>query len=264
VIDADATVAALTERPGRTALLLDFDGSLAPIVERAGDARPLPDAPAVLARLAGGLGRVAIVSGRPVGFLARHLPVDGLALVGLYGMEQSIAGTYSVDPRVRPYLVAVAAATTELEAALAPELIEPKSGISVTVHWRPVPERAAAILEVAHEIAIRHGLAVMQTRMAVELRPPIDVDKGDATNALVEGFEVAAFAGDDRGDLPAFAALNRAYADGRLRRAVRIGVLSPEAPPEMADAVDVLVDGPAALLALLARVADEIGEPVGR
>ena len=88
MIDADATVAALSEQPDRTALLVDFDGSLAPIVERAGDARPLPDAPTTLARLANGLGRVAIVSGRPVGFLARHLPVDGLALVGLYGMEQ--------------------------------------------------------------------------------------------------------------------------------------------------------------------------------
>ena len=92
MIDADATVAALTERPGATALLVDFDGSLAPIVDRAGDARPLPDAVPLLARLATGLGRVAIVSGRPVGFLARHLPVDGLALVGLYGMEYSIDG----------------------------------------------------------------------------------------------------------------------------------------------------------------------------
>ena len=101
----------------RTALLFDFDGSLSPIVERTEDARPLPDAPVVLARLAAWLGRVAIVSGRPVGFLARHLPVDGLALVGLYGMEQSIDGAYSVDPRVEPYLVAVAAATAEFAGA---------------------------------------------------------------------------------------------------------------------------------------------------
>jgi len=262
VIDADATVAALTERPDRTALLVDFDGSLAPIVERAADARPLPDAPAVLARLAAGLGRVAVVSGRPVGFLARHLPVDGVALVGLYGMERSVDGAYAVDPRVRPYLVAVAAATAELEAALPPEVVESKSGISVTLHWRPVPDRAAAIIELAHEIATRYGLAEMQTRMAIELRPPIDVDKGAATANLVTGLDVAAFAGDDRGDLPAFAALTRAVADGRLQRAVCIGVSSVEAPPELAEAVDLVVDGPVGLLALLARVADEIGEPV--
>lgn len=263
MIDADATVAALTARPDRTALLVDFDGSLAPIVERAADARPLPDAVNVLARLAKGLGRVAIVSGRPVGFLARHVPIDGLVLVGLYGMEQSSDGVYSVDPRVAPYLVAVAAATAELEGRLPRELVEPKSGMSVTLHWRPAPERADEIVAVAHEIAARHGLTELRTRMAVELRPPIEVDKSGATHTLIDGFEVAAFAGDDHGDLPAFAALARAVADGRLQQAVRIGVHSTEAPPELAGAVDLLVDGPTGLVELLTRVADEIGEPVG-
>ena len=263
MIDADATVAALTAQPGKTALLVDFDGSLAPIVARAADARPRPGAVSVLARLVTRLGRVAIVSGRPVGFLARHLPVDGLVLVGLYGMEQSIDGAYSVDPRVQPYLVAVAAATAELEERLPRELVEPKSGISVTLHWRPAPERADHMLAVAHEIAGRHGLTELRTRMAVELRPPIEVDKAVATDNLTEGFEVGAFAGDDRGDLPAFAALARAVTDGRLRGAVRIGVHSTEAPPELAGAVDLLVDGPAGLAELLTRVADEIGEPVG-
>jgi trehalose 6-phosphate phosphatase len=133
----------------------------------------------------------------------------------------------------------------------------------VTLHWRPAPDRADAIVEIAHEVGARHGLAEMRTRMAIELRPPIEVDKSHATRTLVEGFEVGAFAGDDRGDLPAFAALTRAAAEGRLRRAVRIGVHSTEAPPELEGAVDLIVDGPAGLLALLTRVADEIGEPVG-
>src|SRR2546430_1833288 len=88
----------LTALLDRSAFLVDFDGSLAPIVGRADNARPLPGALPVLGRLANRLGRVAIVSGRPVGFLARHLGVDGLALVGLYGMERSIDGAYSVDP----------------------------------------------------------------------------------------------------------------------------------------------------------------------
>jgi trehalose 6-phosphate phosphatase len=263
VIDADATVAALTGRPDRTALLVDFDGSLAPIVGRADDARPLPGALSVLSRLATRLGRVAIVSGRPVGFLARHLGVDGVALVGLYGMERSIDGAYSVDPRVEPYRAAVAAATAELEARLPAEVVEPKAGLSVTLHWRPAPEQADTIREIARDVGRRHGLAELRTRMAIELRPPIDVDKSGATRALVEGFEVGAFAGDDRGDLPAFAELARAVEDGRLQRAVRIGVHSSEAPPELAAAVDLIVDGPAGLLALLARVVDEIGEPVG-
>jgi trehalose 6-phosphate phosphatase len=258
VIDADATVAALTVRPDRTALLLDFDGSLSPIVDRAEDARPLPDVVDVLGRLTAKLGRVAIVSGRPVGFLAEHLPVEGLAFVGLYGMEQTLGGEYAVDARVQPYLAAVAAAAAELERRLPPELVEPKSGISVTVHWRPAPERADEIVAIARELASRHGLAELSTRMAIELRPPIDVDKGVPVAALVDGFDTAAFAGDDYGDLPAFAALDAAVSGGRVQRAVKIGVTSTEAPPELARVVDVVVDGPPGLVALLRRVADAI------
>jgi trehalose 6-phosphate phosphatase len=262
VIDVDATVAALTARPERTALLVDFDGSLAPFVAHAEEARPLPGAVDVVERLVAGLGRVAIVSGRPLSYLTRSVPIDGLAYAGLYGMERSIGGEHAVDPRVRPYLVAVAAATAELEELLPSELIEPKAGISVTLHWRPAPERAGEILAVAHEVATRHGLAELQTRYAIELRPPVDIDKADPTRSFVDGFDTAAFAGDDYGDLPAFAELARLVHDGRLERAIRIGVHSTEAPPELVDAVDVIVDGPPGLLALLARVADEIGEPV--
>ncbi|HWS47403.1 MAG TPA: trehalose-phosphatase [Acidimicrobiia bacterium] len=259
MLDADATIAALTETPGRTAVLADFDGSLAPIVERPEDARPLPEATAVLDRLASRLGRVGIVSGRPVGFLAAHLPDPRLVLVGLYGMERRVDGERRVDPRVEPYLGAVAEAGDELEPRLPAGVVERKAGISVTLHWRPTPDRAAEIVAAGEDTARRLGLDVYRSRKAIELRPPIAVDKGAVVRELVDGYAVAAFAGDDTGDLPAFAALAQSCADGAIGRAVRIGVHSPEAPPELDGAVDVVVDGPAGLVALLARVADEIG-----
>lgn len=258
MLDADATIAALSRRPERTALLVDFDGSLSPIVERPEDARALPEAVTQLGRLAAGLGLVGIVSGRPVEFLSTHVAVAGLTYAGLYGIERCTDGVRSVDPRVEPYLDAVAAATSDARERLPGELVEPKAGVSVTLHWRSSPERAGAVTTVAEELARRHGLALLRTRMAVELRPPIGVDKGDATRALVDGFEVGAFAGDDTGDLPAFKALTAAVDAGALGQAVRIGVHSPEAPPELVTCVDVLVDGPAGLAALFARVADEI------
>ncbi len=258
MLDVDATIAALTRQPDRTALLVDFDGSLSPIVERPEAARPLPEAITQLARLAGRLGRVGIVSGRPVEFLAAHVPIAGVTYAGLYGIERLIGETRSIDPRVEPYLDAVAAATSEARERLPADLVESKAGVSVTLHWRPSPDRAEEVRAVAEEVAGRHGLAQLRTRMAVELRPPVGIDKGDATRTLVEGFAVGAFAGDDTGDLPAFAALTTAVDDGALAQAVRIGVQSPEAPPELAASVDVLVDGPAGLAALLARVADEI------
>jgi trehalose 6-phosphate phosphatase len=254
VADVDATIAALTARATQTVLLVDFDGSLAPIVEHAEDARPLPEAIEVLERLAARLGRVGIVSGRPVEFLVTHLPIAALTFVGLYGLERLVEGRRVIHPGAEPYLDAIAVATEELRRALPPEVVEPKAGVSVTLHWRPAPDRAEEMLTLAADLASRLGLAQLRTRFAIELRPPLDIDKGDVTRELVAGFEIGAFAGDDVGDIPAFLAL----ADAGLRRAVRIGVNSPEAPSGLGEMVDVLVEGPEGLVALLARVADEI------
>jgi trehalose 6-phosphate phosphatase len=261
VLDADATIAVLTREPARTALCVDFDGSLAPIVERAEDARALPGALAELARLAPKLGRIAVISGRPVGYLVEHVPVPGVTYTGLYGMEHVVDGHRTVDPRVEPYLERIATLTNRLIGVFGSELVEPKSGVSVTLHWRPAPDRAEEMCDVANEVAAEYGLATLHTRMAIEIRPPVAVDKGDAARAAIDGFDVAAFAGDDTGDVPAFRALRGAAADGTLQAAVCIGVHSPEAPPELLEAVDILVDGPEGLVALLARVADEIVEP---
>jgi trehalose 6-phosphate phosphatase len=255
VLDADATVAMLTEDPHRTALFVDFDGTLSEIVERAEDARPVPGATDVLERLAARLGRAGIVSGRPVAFLAQQVPVPGLVFAGLYGMEHWIDGTRSIDPRVAPYLDAVAAVVDELTQHLPADLVEPKAGVSVTLHWRPAPDRADELVAVADELAARHRLAVLRTRCAVEIRPPVAIDKGVAVEALVDGYDVAAFGGDDAGDVPAFRALKR----NARRRSVCIGVRSGEMPDEVAAAADLLVEGPAGVVALLGRVADELG-----
>ena len=77
------------------------------------------------------------------------------------------------------------------------------------------------------------GLELHPARMAAELRPPIPMDKGTVVEELCDGLDVAAFAGDDAGDLAAFDALDRLEATGRLVGAVRIAVASPEGPPEL-------------------------------
>ena len=246
---------ALAERPAETVVLVDYDGSLAPIVDRPGDAVALPAALDALRRLVGRVGRVGIVSGRPVEFLVEQANVPGVEMAGLYGMEIVVGGERRVDPRVLPYRAAVAAAADEADARLVGVFVERKSGISVTLHWRMVPERAGEVSAVAAELAQRFGLAELQTRFAIELRPPVAIDKGTAVDALVEGFSVAAYAGDDTGDLAAFAALDRAALDGRLERVVRIGVESAEMPPSLPGAVDALVAGPRGLTELLEALA---------
>jgi trehalose 6-phosphate phosphatase len=262
VPDADAiiarTISTLTAQPARTVFLVDFDGSLSQIVDRPELARPLPGAVAVLERLTAGLGRVGVVSGRPLSYLREFLPVAGLTYTGLYGMQHFFGDEIVTDPRVLPYLDLVGTAVDELRGSLPADIVELKDGVSVTLHWRRCPERQDEIVAVATAVAEKHGLGLLPTRAAVELRPPVPIDKADAVRTIVDGYDVGAFAGDDTGDLPAFAALDELVATRSLQAAVRIGVASSEAPPELKAATDFFVDGPAGLVAYLGRVADQI------
>src|SRR5689334_2313631 len=84
-------VAALLAEPARALLALDFDGTLAPIVPRPEDARPAAGAIAVLTRLAGAVGALAVVSGRPADEVVRLgelAAVPGLRVVGHYGLQR--------------------------------------------------------------------------------------------------------------------------------------------------------------------------------
>jgi trehalose 6-phosphate phosphatase len=107
---------------------------------------------------------VAVVSGRPVEFLARAIDVPGLVLVGQYGLERMIDGRAVVDARAEPYLEAVASAAGEVEHELPDLHVERKAGIAVTVHWRTAPEREQEAVEVVDRIARHHGLAVYRRR----------------------------------------------------------------------------------------------------
>jgi trehalose 6-phosphate phosphatase len=80
-------------------------------------------------------------------------------------------------------------------------------------------------------------------------------DKGTALTAAAAGLDAACYLGDDRGDLAAFDALD-ALASGGVQ-VVRVGVRSPEMPPELERRADLLVEGPPGALALLRSLLDE-------
>jgi trehalose 6-phosphate phosphatase len=240
--------------PAGTLVATDFDGTLSAIVADPEAARPLPAAVDALGSLQARVGAVAVVSGRPVAFLEAVLPVDGLVLVGQYGLERSTAaGTVLADPAVDTHLAAVADAAADAERTFPDLYVERKGRLAVTVHWRRTPGRGRDVSRWAEATATRLGLARYPTKMAVELRPPVDVDKGTALEALAEGRRVVVFAGDDRGDLAAFDALDRLAARGV--HTVRVGVRSSEAPPELVARADVTVEGAAGVADLFAALA---------
>jgi trehalose 6-phosphate phosphatase len=248
----------VVEQPDRTAFFVDFDGSLSPIVPDPPTATVLPAARAALARLVPALGKVAVISGRPVSFLVDALGLDGLGYVGAYGLERFVDGRVVLDERVRPWVDAIMGAAAEATAALPGLFVERKGDVAVTIHWRGSPERGPEALAWAEAAAARLGLdAPLRGRMAVELRPPVPVDKGTTAAEMARGAAVAVFAGDDAGDVPAFDALHDLARTGELEHAVSIGVASVESPPAVR-AADVVVDGPVGLAALLDALADEL------
>jgi trehalose 6-phosphate phosphatase len=246
----------LAEEPGRSALFLDFDGTLSAVVKDPREATPLPGVPALLAELAAPFALVAVISGRPTAFLREALgPPPGVILAGLYGLERAVQGTASETwSSVIDDVVAEALATAP------PGIyVEPK-GLTVTLHFRRAPQHKDWVLAFAERQHAQRGLMVVEGRRERELRPPLDVDKGSVVRSLVaeheaqgEPLRAAAAFGDDVGDLPAFAALAalQHQPGGPLRTAVRVAAVDTESPAAVADAADLSVAGAAGAVALL-------------
>jgi len=239
--------------PAGVGVFTDFDGTLAPIVDDPDSAVPVDGVVPVLEELAGRVARVAVVSGRPVTFLERHFGRSPVHLSGLYGLQSVVDGERDDDPRAGAWREAVddvvAAAGGDGPAGM---YVEHK-GLSVTLHYREHPESADAVMAWAARQAARSGLELRRARMSVELHPPVGVDKGAVIAALAGGLAHVCFLGDDVGDLPAFAALDRLRGDGV--DVVKVVVRSAELAPELADAADLTVDGPEEALALLRELA---------
>ncbi|HET7487654.1 MAG TPA: trehalose-phosphatase [Acidimicrobiales bacterium] len=245
-----------SEDPGRAGIITDFDGTLAPIVEHPADARPLPAAVDLLHALAGRYGRVAVVSGRPAAFLAEHLELarrpHGLCAVGLYGLETADGDEVRTDPRAVEWVPVVEAVAARAERDAPEGAIVERKGLSLTLHYRTAPQAAGWASAWAAAQAAATGLARHPARMSEELRPPVPVDKGTVVAGLAAGLGAVCFLGDDVGDLPAFAALDAAAAGGAVT--LKVGVRSEEAPAELLDAADVVVNGPEGAVALLSEL----------
>jgi trehalose 6-phosphate phosphatase len=238
-VHGDALLAEVRAAPDRTALFLDVDGVLAPIVERPEDAQVPEETRAELRRLAAAYALLACVSGRTSDDARRIVGLDGIVYVGEHGLE--------LAPEAARWRGALADFASTVDWP-----VEDK-GLTLSLHYRGVEDESAAralLAEVA-ERARAHGLVARFGRKVLELRPPVRADKGTAVKALLaeHGLPRALYAGDDTTDLDAFSALG----DG-LELGVRVAVASPEGPPELVEAADVVVDGPGELLALLRRL----------
>ena len=237
--EARTRIACLAEDPARAAILLDVDGVLAPIVPRPEDARVPPQTQDELRRLQGRYALVACVSGRAGDDARRIVGVPELVYVGNHGLE--------LEPESPLWGRRLLRFMADVDW---PDLED--KGLSASLHYRTAPDQEAARAEL-EEIAARArkaGFVARFGRKVLEILPPIEASKGTAIRRLLaeRGLERALYAGDDTTDLDAFRGLDA------LEIGVRVAVASPEGPRQLAEAADIVVDDPPALLELLRRL----------
>lgn len=250
---------ALHAAPRRALVALDYDGTLAPIVVRPEDAVPALGAVEALEALGRSVGHLAVVTGRPadvvveLGGLAH---VAGLVVLGQYGVQRWEAGVLEQEPP-RPGLAEARAALPELVAGEGAHLED--KGLSLVVHTRRAPDPAGALARLHDPVAAVAALAGLELhsgRLVLELRPP-GHDKGRALAGLAVGCSAVLYAGDDRGDLAAYDAVDRLRAEGTPGLLVCSD--SAEAPDELRARADLVVEGPAGVVALLDELLAELG-----
>lgn len=194
-------------------VVIDFDGTLSPIVDRPEEAAPADGAIEALQALTEHTD-VAVVSGRPLEELLERLPTQALTFVGGHGAQiQTPDGTrhHLVDPST---LAATLDAAESEVSGLVDDgvgwLVERKLA-SLAIHHRLVPEdEEAALLPRVHAVLDAHqelapGFEVLQGKAVLELRPR-GVNKGRALTWLLERLpgRVPVVFGDDETDEDAF------------------------------------------------------------
>lgn len=230
-------------------MLLDFDGSLAPIVERPELAAPEPGAREALRALVERYAVVAVVTGRRAEEVAALLSVPGVRYEGLYGLQGSA-----------PELLLAVLPLVERAAASVPEAWVEDKGVSIAVHYRaaPDPARSRVVLMAALEpVASDAGMVVAEGKMVLELVPANRPMKGGAVERIAgaSALQAVLYAGDDAADLDAFDALDRLAAAGLAT--VKVAVGGGETPAALTEAADLVVRGSRGLVELLR----ELGGP---
>lgn len=257
--DGAARYAEVVARAEGLVVGLDFDGTLAPIVDDPTEARILPGTDSLLVDLAGSLGALAVITGRPA---RQVLAMGGLeeigGAIGDLGRDLHVLGQYGNErwsshervirsPKPPPALSTFEARLPGLLRSLdAAEAYVEDKGLAVGIHTRRLSDPAAAfdrLIGPVSDLAESLGLLVEPGRLVIEVRAA-GMDKGAAVRALVErvGASAVCFVGDDLGDVAAFRAVRELRERGDV--AGLLVCASSEEEPSLLPLADAVVDGP--------------------
>ncbi len=260
-------IEAVMESPGDALIGVDFDGTLAPIIDNPEEAFAHPAAVAALSRLGPLVGVIAVITGRPartavrLGGFRQVAGLDSMVVLGQYGIERWDAATdeFSIPPEPSA-IIAVAHELPAIlrELGLTDVRVEHK-GRAIGVHTRELGNSVSAFERLAEplgELAARHGLLIEPGKNVLEIRAP-GFDKGDALRLLVHEKKIRSviFAGDDLGDLPAFRAVEQLRGEGVPGLLVSSASHEEDALSELADLV---LCGPQGVADWLTRLAESL------
>lgn len=255
----------LSRRP--FGLIVDIDGTIAPIAPSPELASVTPACRRYLRKLSKLLPLVAAVSGRPAREARRLVGIPSMIFVGNHGLDRWERGRVITDPSIDQYRKPIKETLAHLRLALdVPGVIVEDKGATLSVHYRLAADPEVArwlILREVMALATAKGLRVTEGRMVVEIRPPVDVDKGSAVMKLVVdyGLRSALYVGDDDTDLDAFRAL-RAWQHQGAGVALSVAVMNPESGERLAEEADAYVYGVGEVARFLGWLSKELSRPV--
>lgn len=235
-----------------------IDGVLAPRVDRAEDAR-IPDATLTRLRwLAEALRQVAFLTGGLASDARRLLPLKNTWAAGLHGGE-TLAPWSSIpelDARLAPWAPKARRFRRSLVLARTFGLRVEDKHVMVALHWcgHRWPWGAEQVARVLQVLSRAAGWRTRLEQQTLEVRPTVSISTRDGIVTLIEAagaLKNVLYVGDDLAAVDAFRGLDDLSGDGRLSYTLKIGVRSPETPPQLEAAADVMVDGLQGVIELL-------------
>jgi trehalose 6-phosphate phosphatase len=258
-------LAPLRQEPARAAILLDIDGTLSPIVDQPDEAHVPEGTRQRLIQISRRYGLVACVSGRRASEARAMVAIGTISYLGSHRAELLRAGwtTPVLDPALREWARQIRDFGARADT---PDLrrhrirVEDKGAI-LAFHWRLARDQdaARAAIDAVAAQAEAEGLRTHWGRKVLEVRPPVQIDKGAGIANLLQGSDVtsALYVGDDVTDLDAFRTLKAMADEGRLSHVVRVGVRSEEGPAEIVSEADLVVEGTDGVQELLSLLVAE-------
>lgn len=197
-------------RAPRIAVLCDFDGTLAPIVDHPDHAEIVPASREALHLLSiRGDADVAVISGRPLSDLVDRVGLSRINYSGCSGLELHVDGRRIEPPDADAIRARMARVADVLDAEFqeTPVMVERK-GLSVAVHWRAAPEAGLMARTRIQELTKDFGVKLTPGKMVMEIGPEGEGGKAFAVREILENLRkkerVTLYIGDDIVDEEAF------------------------------------------------------------